>query len=326
MKKPQKPCNKPNYGYGRQLRYAMYRALTLFYGDQDHFGTRRTHQYRVRIFARYCIRQGVVEARLISQSTLDSYGEYLKSRLQGEYVWRDGTTDKPISAPYAHNLISTANTALYAMRGDAKIEISALQALATSRRYVREVPARADQHAVTQAVAKMVSKGDRRGAAVALLARNWGMRAQEATLQDLQRMHDEILTKGRAWILEGCKGGRKSADRWVASTPERLEALEFALQARPIGSRCLLDKHETVKLFYQRELNRGRRVLRSFEVVSYRELRAAFAADVYQSITGVLPMSGVHVPRDLDKKARAEVARVLGHGRIQVSSGYVGGY
>jgi len=326
MKKPQKPCNKPNYGYGRQLRYAMCRALALFYGDDDHYGTRRTHQYRVRIFARYCTRQGVVDARLIDQSTLDSYGKYLRSRLQEDYQWPDGANDKRISVAYAHDLLSTANTALYAMRGNAKTEISALQALGASRRYVREIPAQANQYVVTMAVTKMVDAGDRRGAAVALLARNWGMRAQEASLQDLQRMHDEILTKGRAWIVEGCKGGRKSADRWVSSTPERLEALEFALNARPIGSRCLLDTTETVKLFYQRELNRGRRVLWSFGVVSYRELRAAFAADVYQSITGVLPMSGVHVPRDLDKKARAEVARVLGHGRIQVSSGYVGGY
>lgn len=326
MKKTQKPCSKVNFGYGRQLRYALCQALTAFYGDKNHYGTRRAHQYRVRIFARYCMRQGVFDARLITQSVLDAYGRYLKARLQGEYVWPDGAIDKPISVAYAHNLVSTANTALYAMRGDMKAEISALQALAAKRKFVREIPAQADQRSVTQAAARMVSAGDRRGAAVVLLARCWGMRAQEAMLQDLQRMQREILETGRAWILEGCKGGRKSPDRWILSTPQRLEALGFALHTRPIGSRCLLDKTETVKVFYQRELNRCRRVLRSFGVVSYRELRAAFAADVYQSITGVLPMSGVHVPRDLDKKARAEVARVLGHGRIQVSSGYVGGY
>ena len=67
-------------------------------------------------------------------------------------------------------------------------------------------------------------------------------------------------------------------------------------------------------------------MLRSFDIISYRELRAAFAADVYESATGIQPMTGRHVPRELDRKAREEVARVLGHGRAQISSCYVGGY
>ena len=326
MKKTMKRAARRNFGFGRQLRYSMSQALNIFYGDRDHYGTRRTHNYRLRIFARFCRKKGLVDARLITQSTLDSYGEYLRCRLEGDYVWPDGDADKSISTAYAHNLISTANTVLFAMRRNSKIALSALRALNKSRSHVREEPANADQGAVTQAVAKMLDQGDRRGAAVVLLARHWGMRAQEATLQDLHRMHREILMTGGACILEGCKGGRKSTDRWVSATPERIESLEFALRSRPIGSRCLLEEAETVKLFYQRELNRCRRVLRSFDIISYRELRAAFAADVYESATGIQPMTGRHVPRELDRKAREEVARVLGHGRAQISSCYVGGY
>ncbi|SDR79982.1 hypothetical protein SAMN05216271_0428 [Halopseudomonas sabulinigri] len=326
MKQPIKRGAKRNFGFGRQLRYAMSQAVNSFYGERDHYSTRRTHNYRLRIFARFCRKNGLVDARLITQSTLDLYGEYLRDRLQGDFVWPDGIVDKRISIAYAHNLISTANTVLFAMRRNSKIELSALRVLNKSRSHVRKEPANADQAAVYQAVARMLIQGDRRGAAVVLLARHWGMRAQEATLQDLQRMHCEVITTGGACILEGCKGGRKSKDRWLSATPERIESLEFALGTRPIGSRCLLAKTETVKTFYQRELNRCRRVLHSFDIISYRELRAAFAADVYESATGTQPMSGRNVPRELDRKAREEVARVLGHGRVEISSCYVGGY
>lgn len=326
MKKPLKPGMRRNFGFGRQLRYALCRALTIFYGCKDHYGTRRTHYYRVRIFAEFCMREGIVDARLITQSTLDAYGEYLKARLQAEYVWPDGTIDTRISVAYAHNLISSANTALYAIREDSRVALSALVALAVRRQHVRKEPAKASLLDTNEAARQMVERGDRRGAAVALLARYWGMRAQEATLQDLPRMRAQITKTGGASILEGCKGGRKDPHRWIPASPERLEAIEFALSVRPIGSRCLLNTGESVKLFYQRELNRCRRVLRSFGIVSFRELRAGFAADLYELITGVAPMSGMVVDKNLDKKARQEVARALGHARIQISSCYVGGY
>tara|TARA_R110001599_G_scaffold10203_3_gene50530 strand:+ start:1934 stop:2326 length:393 start_codon:yes stop_codon:yes gene_type:complete len=105
MKKTMKRAARRNFGFGRQLRYSMSQALNIFYGDRDHYGTRRTHNYRLRIFARFCRKKGLVDARLITQSTLDSYGEYLRCRLEGDYVWPDGDADKSISTAYAHNLI-----------------------------------------------------------------------------------------------------------------------------------------------------------------------------------------------------------------------------
>ncbi len=318
--------SKFNFGFGRQLRYAMCQAVHQFYGYQDHFGTRRAHACRIRIFARFCLRQGVVDARDISQSTLDAYGSYLRMRLSGEYVWQDGQCERAISVAYAHNLVSTANTALYAMRGDQRLWISARKALGVARRHVRDHAAVADMALVDQAVDIMIGKGDQRGAAVILLARHWGMRAQEATLQNIERMKDEIAKTGFASILEGCKGGRRDASRRLAATPERLASLKFALSVRPEGAHCLLGDGENVKAFYQTELNRCRRVLKSVGILSFRELRAGLAADVYEGITGIRPFSGRVLDRDLDKQARLRVSCVLGHNREQVSSCYVGGY
>ncbi len=88
----------------------------------------------------------------------------------------------------------------------------------------------------------------------------------------------------------------------------------------------MLAADENVKVFYQTELNRCRRVLKAVGIPSYRELRAGFAADIYEEVTGVPPMQGIPVDIELDKAARKYVARVLGHSREQVSSSYVGGY
>lgn len=317
---------RKNFGYGRALCYALCQAICLFYGVRNHFGTRRTHMFRIRVFVRFCQRHGVHDARLITQALLDAYGQYLRARLVGEYEWADGETEKSLSVAYAHNLISTANTALYAIRGDARIQLSPRKALGASRSHVRKTAAIADIELVDQAVAEMTAKGDDRGAAVVRLARLWGMRAQEATLQNLDRMLEEIARTGSASILDGCKGGRKDIGRKLSATPERMAALEYALTVRPAGSRCLLAADENVKLLYQRELNRCRRVLKAHGIPSYRELRAGFAADIYEEVTGVPPMQGIAVDVALDKAARKYLSRVLGHGREQVSSCYVGGY
>jgi len=104
-------------------------------------------------------------------------------------------------------------------------------------------------------------------------------------------------------------------------------ALEFALAARPDGSRCLLSKTDTVISFYRTTLNRCRRLLLKCGIPSYRELRAGFAQDIYEEIVrGPSPLRGPIRDRVLDRHAREEVARQLGHARWQVAASYIGGY
>jgi hypothetical protein len=159
-----------------------------------------------------------------------------------------------------------------------------------------------------------------------VLARAWGMRVREAILQDLDRMKREIEKTGEAAILEGCKGGRKIKDRTIKVNELRLEALIYAIEVRPQGSKNLLSETDTVKAFLLRELNPCRCILKNSGVPSFQELRAGFAQDIYEEILeGPSPLRQPIRDKIMDRIAREEVSRQLGHNRISVASAYVGG-
>lgn len=318
---------KRNFGYGKQLLYAFVKALNALFGPDQHYGTRRTHGIRIRIFVEFCLRNDIRDARYIDHELVEAYGNYLRHRLHDAYEWADGKRDNTISVSYAHNLISTVNTCLYAMRRDEKLHLSARKSLGVARSNVRKTQIQADIADTKTAADRMIASGNGRGAAVVLLSRAWGMRPNEAILQDLDRMMREVTKTGSAAILEGTKGGRKCRSRTIKAGEFQREALEFALSVRPAGSKCLLSETDSAISFYRRELGRCRRILKKCKIPSFRELRSGFAQDVYEEIVrGPSPLRGPIGDRVLDRIARETVARLLGHGRPQVASSYIGGY
>ena len=80
-----------------------------------------------------------------------------------------------------------------------------------------------------------------------LLARATGMRLREAVLADLIRLNREANQLGRINIQEGTKGGRRgaTASRWIEVDEHILEALCYAKQVTPYGSRNLIASTET---------------------------------------------------------------------------------
>jgi hypothetical protein len=107
------------------------------------------------------------------------------------------------------------------------------------------------------------------------------------------------------------------------------EALKYAEQVSPDGSRNLLAPNESY-LDFQREIVRpARDILQTHNLKGFHELRAAYACERYEQITHHLsPINGGrcrrHDPR-LDREARLQISYELGHGRINVVSAYIGG-
>jgi hypothetical protein len=320
------PKRQKNYGKGESLGYAANVALDDFYTRASHFNTRATHKQRVKTFVKYCKRQKMRDVRNIDKPFVLLFGAYVKDRLDSDYKWPDGSFDKRISIAYAHNLISTVNILMRAFRGDDQLKISGREVLGVCRKGVRTRGIQADvvdtQHAANRAIAA----GFERGAAVMMCARAWGMRVREAILQDLDRMQCEILATGEAAILEGCKGGRKSRDRTIKINEFRQAALDYAVEVRPQGSTNLLSETDTVKRFLLRELNPCRPLLKDAGVPTFHELRAGFAQDIYEEILqGPSPLKQPIRDKVMDRIARDEVARQLGHGRRAIAGAYVGG-
>jgi len=315
-----------NYGRGKKLAAAVHGALDGYYSRSSHFNTRTTHKRRAVVFVQYCQQHQVRDARDIDRPFVLQFGEYIKSRIDGDHQWPDGAVDGQISVAYAHNVISTANIVMKAFRGDNALKVSAKDVLGICRKQVRTREIQADVVDAKFAADEAIAAGFERGAAVIMVARAWGLRVREAILQDLDRMMREIEKTGQAAVLEGCKGGRRSKNRTIKISELRLEALTYAIEVRPQGSKNLLSEADSVKTFLLRELNPCRSILKKAGVPTFQELRAGFAQDVYEEILkGPSPLKQAIRDKILDRIARGEVSRQLGHNRIRVASSYIGG-
>lgn len=304
-----------NYGRGRRLGYAGVRALVEHYGAHDHYATRRAHSARFRLFVAWLRAEyGIRDARCIERRHVEAYGEHLHALVETGQM----------AVAYAQNRLSTVNRVLEILRDDRTLRVS--PAACVGRRcQVRTERPEADQDRVQTAVERLRRAGHARVACLVLLCRAFGMRLREAALADLDRLVDEAERTGEVRILEGTKGGRRSDDRVIEVGETQRHALRTALQHQPSGSRNLLRPTETWVSFWH-AIAPARALLSSCGIVSFRELRAAFAVELYERLAGQpAPFEGPPHDSEADYRARCEVARQLGHGRAAVASAYIGG-
>ncbi|MBF6042302.1 integrase domain-containing protein [Pseudomonas sp. P154a] len=314
-----------NFGYGRQLSYAGPQALKdLFAGG--HFATVKAHSDRWQAFVRWCRSEdgpGYNDARQIDRRTLQDYAAYLRQQIQqGE-----------LCIATAQNRLSSVNRTLAALRGDQDVRIaSPSQALGLQRSSVRtRAPDGQDQQQVRRVLEALGEQHHERVAAIVLLARATGMRLREAILADLPRLQREAAHLGRINIQDGTKGGRSgaSAPRWVVANEAVKAALQLARYTSLPRSRNLLARDESYAVFLHQTVLPARETLHEHGLKGFHELRAAYACERYEQLTGhTAPVNGGHcyrIDRDLDQQARQQISLELGHNRIDVVSAYIGG-
>lgn len=314
-----------NFGYGRQLSYAGPQALRDLFAS-GHFATVKAHSDRWQAFVRWCRSEdgpGYNDARQIDRRTLQDYAAYLRQQIQqGE-----------LCIATAQNRLSSVNRTLAALRGDQDLKIaSPSQALGQKRSSVRtRAPDGQDHQHLRRVLEALGEQQHERVAAIVLLARTTGMRLREAILADLPRLQREAERFGRINIQDGTKGGRSgaSAPRWIAANEEVKTALRSARHAAPTGSRNLLARDESYALFLQQTVLPARKALHEQGLKGFHELRAAYACERYEQLTGhASPVNGGHyyrIDRELDRQARQQISLELGHNRIDVVSAYIGG-
>lgn len=314
-----------NFGYGRQLSYAGPQALKDLFGG-GHYGTVKAHSDRWQAFVRWCRSEdgpGFNDARQINRQTLMDYAGHLRQQVErGE-----------LAIATTQNRLSSVNRTMAALRGDQYVEVSSpSKALGMRRTSVRHsVPQGQDREQVKRIVEVLCEHQQPRAAAIAQLARATGMRLREAILADLPRLKRESEQYGKINIQDGTKGGRSgtSAPRWIEVDEHIHEAVTYAEQVSPDGSRNLLAPDESYLDFQQRIVRPAREILHTHKLKGFHELRAAFACERYEQITQhPAPINGGHcyqLDQRLDQKARDQVSYELGHGRIDVMSAYIGG-
>jgi len=314
-----------NFGYGRQLSYAGPQALRDLFGG-GHYGTVKAHSDRWQAFVRWCRSEdgpGLNDARQIDRQTLLNYAGHLRHQVE----------QGAICIATAQNRLSSVNRTMAALRGDQYVKVpSPSKALGMRRTSVRRSqPQGQDPEHVKRIVDVLCEHQMPRAAAIAQLARATGMRMREAILADLPRLQRETEQLGRINIQDGTKGGRSGASgpRWITVDDHVRDALRFAEQASPDGSRNLLAPNESYLDFQLGIVRPARSILHQHNLKGFHELRAAYACERYEQITHHLaPINGGRCRRldpRLDREARLQISYELGHGRIDVVSAYIGG-
>lgn len=302
-----------NYGLktrdmAKAARFAMNREAA---NKDASFSTAATIADRFNQFAQFAKFEGLRRLEEVTREHVASYGQDLAERVaNGE-----------LSPAYAQNLVSAVNTVMdAATRGQWQSVSPTRECGITHRSSVRDTPAVAtDRGKVEAAQAAMTERGQ----AITGLALDLGLRSKEASLINATGALKEAQETGRVTIIDGTKGGRL---REIPITHERqIESLSLA--ARVQGeARSLVPEHQSWATFRGGELREIRETLQAHQVPGLHDLRAAYASERYQALTGERPpIEGGQASRAADLAARHVLAVELGHGRIDIINAYIGG-
>jgi len=249
----------------------------------------------------------------MTSETLIAYGQELAEKVDaGE-----------LSPSTAQNLVSAAQRTLeIASRGEKSLNVSPTKDCNIQQRCaVRDVPTLGQERAA-EGISALREAGLTIQFSISEVARDFGLRAKEASLFDAKSALSEAESRGAVSISDGTKGGR---DREVHITSERqLETLRNAAQEQG-NRRALMPTNENWKTWLNGGLREGREMLKEVTGGGYHEMRSEYAAARYEQLTGhAAPCNGGNAPSEVDKAAREQITRELGHGRISVVSEYIG--
>jgi hypothetical protein len=106
-------------------------------------------------------------------------------------------------------------------------------------------------------------------------------------------------------------------------------ALREAVRVRiQLGGQNILKPDENFDdLVNDGEVHRARKILHEFGINGYNELRAAWACERYQEISGATApvlLAGTSIGQESNDQVRLTLARELGHDRLDVVAAYIG--
>jgi hypothetical protein len=170
--------------------------------------------------------------------------------------------------------------------------------------------------------------GHERIAATVEVARALGLRLREASLLNARVALGQVTKLGAVNITAGTKGGRgHHVDRWVPVSKSAMGCLIRAAKAQG-QSRNLIPPDLSWRQWNSKVHHVWAAVRDDYGLKKIHDLRAAYACDRYQQLTGSAApvVAGRRIAdRSTDRAARLTIAKELGHARIDVVSAYIGG-
>ena len=280
------------------------------------FSTAATNSERWQSFTAWAKEEGIKKMENVSKENVIKYGQELAEKVNnGE-----------MAASTAQNYVSAVNSVMsIATQGDWKSVSPTKDCDIAQRSAVRQdAPGALDRSAYGRAVEAVRDQVGERAGAVVELARELGLRSKEASLLDARAALAQAEARGAVTVTDGTKGGR---EREVPITSEaQREALERAAQAQG-DARAVMPADQNWQSWREGGLRDARELVQAATGGGLHDLRAAYACERYEALTGhAAPAAGGQIEdRDRDAAARLAVAEELGHGRIDVVAEYVGG-
>ena len=280
------------------------------------FSTAATNSERWQSFTAWAKEEGIKKMENVSQENVIKYGQELAEKV----------SNREMSAATAQNYISAINSVMsIATKGDWKSVSPTKDCDIAQRSAVRQdAPGALDRSAYGRAIEAVRDQVGERAGAVVELARELGLRSKEASLLDARAALAQAKARGAVTITDGTKGGR---EREVPITSEaQVQALERAAQAQG-DARAVMPADQNWQSWREGGLRDARELVQEHTSGGLHDLRAAYACERYEALTGhAAPCAGGEITdRDKDAAARLAVAEELGHGRAEVTAEYVGG-
>lgn len=277
------------------------------------FSSAATIAERWRPFAKYMNKNNIRDLKGLSREDLIAYGVLLSERVG----------DDEISVSYAQNLVSAVNTVMkMATLGEWQPVSPTLDCGIPERTQIRTSPPDGLYRDAFYRALSVLGEEFAEGKAIAVLAREFGLRTKEAALLDSRNALESAKSVGYVNITRGTKGGRKR--RVPISSYFQIQALKFCIDVQ--GRRNLLIPIDSDwEKFRGNQVRKTREALQQCGISRLHELRAAYACERYEQLSGVPApvLGGKEAP--LGHMARIKIALELGHGRIDVTNSYLGG-
>lgn len=262
-------------------------------------------------FADFARSNGIQYAEQVTRELVQSWGQSL--------------AESNLAVSTQQNYVSAVNSVMATLtRGNWQSVSPTRDCGIQERTHVRSEPVNTQKSPLDGVISALRSAGLDSAASVGELAREFGLRSKEASLIDARSALREARSSGSISVSRGTKGGRL---REVSITqPSQIYALERA--ARVQGNcQSLVSPDKSLAEFRNTDLRALRDELKSVGFSGIHDLRAAYAASRYETLTAQPPPcnGGTITDRELDRSARMQIAAELGHGRIDVVNAYVGG-
>jgi len=267
-------------------------------------------------FSAFAHERGVKDMQYVSRDLVIQYGQQIGDRVSNDEI-KEGTAQNKISAINSVMRIATG--------GQWKSVSPRHECQIDQRSAIRETPPTGlDRSQFERGIVTLTE----RGAAIAELAREFGLRTKESSLLNAHAALRVASERGVIVVSDGTKGGRPREVPLNPQNAERqLDVLGRAVQAQG-SARAVMPPDKNWKEWRENGLRQTRETLQKNGIERLHDLRSAYACERYETLTGghLAPCLGGSAPRELDRAARLQIAQELGHGRTDITNSYLGAH